>query len=247
MEKLLHGTEKLGIALTPEQLEQFRIYYEVMIDWNRRVNLTRITGYDAVQTRHFLDSLTVSLAMPSGRETQPRVIDVGTGAGLPGLPLKILYPDIDLYLLEATAKKTEFLRHLSAELNLSGVQILTARAEEIARNPDYREGFDIVLARALASLPVLAELTLPLCRVGGRLIAQKKGTIKDESVQARHAIGLMGGKIHEIKRLYLSEFSDERQLVIITKVAPTPDAYPRRPGIPAKRPLLHPSSEAVPE
>ena len=243
MESLHRGAEKLGLALIPEQLNRFQTYYEELISWNKRVNLTRITGYESVQIKHFLDSFTVILAFPSPPVNNLRVIDVGTGGGLPGLPVKILYPEISLCLLEATAKKTAFLNHVSQLLGLSGVDAITGRAEEIARQPDYREGFDIILARALAPLPVLLELTLPFCRVGGRLIAQKKGDITAETDHARYAIKQLGGKLKEIKKISLDEFPDGRQLVIIDKVSPTPEAYPRRPGTPAKRPLLSRSGE----
>jgi len=239
MKKLEFGAKKLGIELSPQQLEQFQVYYQELIDWNRRLNLTRITDYEEVQTKHFLDSLTVVLALPQkiGR-VGFRVIDVGTGAGIPGIPLKILIPDIKLVLLDATAKKATFLHHIRDKLGLDNVEIIAGRAEALAHEAQYREKFELVLSRAVASLSALVELTLPFCAVGGSFIAQKKGEIDAEVSQAGRAISLMGGSLREVKKIDLEEFTDKRWLVIIDKVSPTPEQYPRRPGIPVKRPLL---------
>jgi 16S rRNA (guanine527-N7)-methyltransferase len=239
MERLILGAKKLGLPLNPKQVEQFHIYYQELITWNERINLTAITDYEEVQIKHFLDSLTVTLALkqPIGGEGL-RLIDVGAGAGFPGIPLKILLPAIKLTLLEATAKKAAFLQHLRHKLGLDDVEIVVGRAEDIAHETQYREKFDIVLSRAVASLPTLAELTLPFCAIGGSFIAQKKGTIDLEISQATRAISLLGGKLREAKRIDLEEFTDERWLITIDKVLPTTQPYPRRPGIPAKRPLL---------
>jgi 16S rRNA (guanine527-N7)-methyltransferase len=238
MERLKAGAVKLGLELSPRQLEQFHIYYQELVAWNQRLNLTRITGYEEVQVKHFLDSLTVSLAWPAARDKASlHIIDVGTGAGMPGLPLKILYPNISLTLLDATAKKATFLRHLSGELGLENVEIAVGRAEDFARRSKYRESFDVALSRGVAPLATLVELTLPFCRLGGSLITQKKGDVTQEVAAAQQATSLLGGKLREIKMISLAEFSDERKLVIIDKVSPTPRPYPRRPGIPRKRPL----------
>ena len=239
MERLNVGAIKLGLRLNPRQLKQFSIYYQELLDWNKRVNLTTITGYEDVQIKHFLDSLTVTLAWQqpiAGMDFH--LIDVGTGAGLPGIPLKILLPEIKLVLLDSTAKKAAFLHHLTDKLKLDNVDIIVGRAEEIAHQTQYREKFNLVLSRAVASLPTLVELTLPFCAVGGVVIAQKKGKTGPEINQASRAINLLGGSLREVKRVDLEELGGERQLIIIDKVLPTLQQYPRRPGIPSKRPLV---------
>jgi 16S rRNA (guanine527-N7)-methyltransferase len=237
MERLISGAGRLGIKLSAEQVEQFDVYYRELLDWNRRINLTAITGYEEVQVKHFLDSLTVTLALkPDNKDF--RLIDVGSGAGLPGIPLKILMPDIKLTLLEATAKKAAFLNHISQKLRLKDVAVVVGRAEDIAHREDYREQFDIVLSRAVASLASLVELTLPFAAIGGCFIAQKKGAVDPELSQATGAVGRLGGKLREKKRIELAEFIDERWLIVIDKISATPEIYPRRAGIPQKRPLL---------
>jgi 16S rRNA (guanine527-N7)-methyltransferase len=236
MEKLKAGAKKLGLELSTAQLEQYEIYYRELVDWNKQINLTAIIDYQEVQIKHFLDSLTVILGWQQAKTGA--VIDVGTGAGIPGVPLKIAFPDIKLVLLEATAKKADFLHHIISELRLDGVEIVVGRAEEVAHETRYRERFDLVLSRAVAPLPTLVELTLPFCVIGGSFIAQKKGAVDEEIGQADRAIKLLGGSLREVKRIDLEEFADERYLVAIDKVSSAPSKYPRRPGIPAKRPIV---------
>lgn len=238
MEKLETGAKKLGINLTSQQRAQFESYYLELIDWNRRINLTAITEYAEVQRKHFLDSLTVLRVVPEPPGGNLRLIDVGTGAGFPGIPLKIVLPEARLVLLEATAKKARFLHHIVTLLGLENVEIVVGRAEEVAHRAPYRERFDLALSRAVAELPALVELVLPFCAVGGRFIAQKKGDIEDEVARAGRAIHRMGGKLAGVEKIDLPGVTGERHLVIVDKVSPTPENYPRRPGLPAKRPVL---------
>lgn len=235
MEKLKSGAKKLGLGLNSEQFERFDAYYRELVDWNQRINLTAITDYEEVQIKHFLDSLTIALAWQPARGNN--VIDVGTGAGMPGIPLKIAFPDIKLVLLEATAKKVSFLHHIKEKLGLNDVEIIVGRAEEVAHVAQYRERFGLVLSRAVAPLPTLVELTLPFTAIGGSFIAQKKGRVDDEIAQADRAIGLLGGRVGEVKKIEMAEFADERYLIVIDKTSPTPEQYPRRPGMPGKKPL----------
>lgn len=239
MEKLKAGARKLGLHLTVAQLEKFEIYYSELVDWNKRMNLTRITAYAEVQLKHFLDSLTVVTAVKDVDNNQRlNVIDVGTGAGLPGIPLKIIWSGVRLVLLEATAKKAQFLRHIIDRLGLDNVEIVVGRAEEVAHDAQYREKFALVLSRAVAFLPALVELTLPFCNTGGRFIAQKKGDIDREMAQSQKAIDVLGGSLREVKSVELAGQDDRRYLVVIDKIKPSPARYPRRPGVPTKKPIM---------
>ncbi len=238
LERLVYGAKQLGLSLTSEQVQRFQLYYEELVEWNGRVNLTAITDYEEVQTKHFLDSLTLVPALENELWLKEEflLLDVGTGAGVPGVPLKIFLPRVRLFLLESIAKKITFLKHLVSHLNLAGVDILTGRAEDIAHQKNYREKFDLVVSRAVGKLSTVAELTLPFCRQGGLVIAPKKGQIEKEVSQARQVIDTLGGKLREVRKIDL-EGLESRYLVIIEKIGSTHDHYPRRSGVPAKRPL----------
>ena len=239
MKELIEGAGKLGIDLSARQVRQFELYHRELVEWNRRINLTAIIDYAEVQVKHFLDSLTVAQVIPDEEMERAdfSLVDVGTGAGFPGVPVKICFPQSRMVLVEPTAKKAAFLHQLICTLELKQIGILNTRAEEAAHLPSYREGFDLVLCRAVATLPTLVELTLPFCRVGGRVVAQKKGDIDQEVDRAGKAIAVLGGKLGQVKRVEMEEFDDVRYLVIIGKISPTPGKYPRRPGVPKRRPI----------
>jgi 16S rRNA (guanine527-N7)-methyltransferase len=233
---IANGAKQLGLFLTPNQLNAFEAYCRELITWNQRVNLTRIIEPEDIAIKHFLDSLSVYRALPniSGPFS---VIDVGTGAGFPGVPLKIALPNIRLTLLESTAKKTAFLQHIVEILQLSDTTILTARAEEAGRQKIYRERFDTAVVRAVSSLPVLAEYTLPLIKTGGTVIAQKGQHPAEELETATKSLKALGGKVSKVLPVEVPGLDAARHLVIIEKIKPTPKQYPRRPGLPAKKPL----------
>ena len=231
----------MGLHLTAEQQAAFQAYYEELVAWNRKFNLTAITEYEQVQIRHFLDSLSCLLAEEARlalSRPNARLIDVGTGAGLPGIPLKLVCPGARLTLLEATGKKVAFLQHLVEHLGLKRVTIIKARAEELAHDPAHREQYDLVLARAVADLPVVVEYTLTFCKFGGWVIAQNGEACAAEAWSAERAITLLGGELIRVMPVELPGLPEDRSLVIVEKASPTPEAYPRRPGIPGKRPLL---------
>lgn len=238
LEKLEEGARRLGLALTGDQVRQFQAYYEALVQWNRRVNLTSITGCEEVQVRHFVDSLTITMALDGVPWAGGRfaLLDIGTGAGMPGIPLKIACPQARLVLVDSVAKKTAFLRHVVGELGLQGVEVITRRAEEMAHLGEYRESFDLVVCRAVAALATVAELTLPFCRIGGLAVAPKKGDIEQELARAGAATAVLGGRLRGIREVNVEGLEDH-VLVVLEKTAATPAAYPRRPGIPARRPL----------
>ena len=246
MNLLAKHAAEMGIRLTPEHLKAFGVYRRELLDWNQRVNLTAITQEDHIEVRHFLDSLTCLLAVRKFSTAQQRArsgegalrfLDVGAGAGFPGIPLKIVCPQWHVALLEATGKKAQFVQHMRDALGLKGMEVIHGRAEDLARDPAHRERYDWVAARAVAEMPVLAELTLPFARVGGRVIAMKAATAEAEAAAAARALALLGGELERIIPLQLPGLAEERRLVVVRKTACTPDAYPRRSGIPAKRPL----------
>lgn len=238
MQSLIDGATALNIRLSSVQLEQFQTYYDDLIAWNRQINLTAITDYQDAQLKHFVDSLSVVLALPQPITYALRFLDVGTGGGFPGIPLKIAFPQIKLTLLEATGKKCDFLRHLVRHLNLADVDVLCARSEDAARMIEYREQFDVVLTRGLAKMAVLSELTLPFCKIGGVLIAQKKVSLDDELQSAANAISALGGQSDRIIPVTITGLNEPRCLVVVSKSRNTPAQYPRRNGVPAKKPLL---------
>lgn len=249
MDRLLSEAKALGLHLGAQHLALFQAYYDELLAWNQRLNLTTIVDFEQVQIRHFLDSLACHLVLLERKKDEKvslsgstgphsgRMIDVGTGAGFPGLVLKMVYPGMQLTLLEATRKKVEFLEAVVQRLELSQVQAVWARAEEAGQDPAYRERYDVAVARAVADLPVLVEYALPFCRTGGVFIAQKGANIQEELDRSQHAIQLLGGYLREVRAYELPTLDEPRTLVVIEKVHPTPKEYPRRPGVPVKKPL----------
>jgi 16S rRNA (guanine527-N7)-methyltransferase len=240
MEQLIDGARAIGLRLTASQQAGFQTYYEELVTWNRKFNLTAITDYGGVQTRHFLDSLSCLLAEETHTALAhpgARTIDIGSGAGFPGIPLKLVCPNSILTLLEATGKKVAFLEHLIGLLQLRSVTPIQARAEDLAHDSEQRETYDLALARAVAELPVVVEYTLPFLKMGGYLVAQKGDSGAAEAWSCEAAIKLLGGELRRIVPVELPGLPEDRSLVVIQKVSPTPDNYPRRPGIPSKRPL----------
>jgi 16S rRNA (guanine527-N7)-methyltransferase len=239
MEVLARTAEALGLPLDAQQLQQFEEYYHQLIAANRRVSLTSITDYQEVQRRHFGESLAIGVALYQAGVLKPgeraRVLDLGTGAGFPGLPMRIVYPALRLTILEATRKKTAFLERLLARLCLDDVAVITGRAETVAHEPAHREGYDLVLARAVAPLTVLVELALPFLEVGGFLATPKGSRASQEMADAGRALAICAGRIASAEPLPSPALP--LTLVLVEKMAPTPTAYPRRPGIPAKRSL----------
>jgi len=227
--------ELLGRDLSRCQLDAFTWYSSELREWNRRFNLTAIKDPAEIEIRHFLDSLTCILAI--GTDVGDQIVDVGTGAGFPGIPIKILYPNMSLTLVEATGKKAEFCNHVVGGLGLKKVQVVHGRAEDIARDSTHREVYDIALARAVAPLQVLVEYLLPFLRLGGRAIAQKGETAHAEAHEAEGALGILGGCVERLIPFELPGVVETRYLVVLKKLSATPEKYPRRAGIPEKRPL----------
>lgn len=226
----------LGMDLSPVQEESFRVYAQELLLWNERINLTAIREPADMIRKHFLDSLTCTYAW---REMEPpaSLIDIGTGAGFPGIPLKILMPGLRLTLVESIGKKADFCRHIVDTLLLENVEVITARAEEVGAQVAHREMYDAATARAVAQLNILAEYLLPLVRVGGFAIAQKGSTAPAESQQANRAITILGGVIRPLIPVMIPRVEEARYLVVMKKIKPTPAAYPRRVGIPSRKPL----------
>lgn len=231
---LLETTNAWGIQLSEEQIAQFATLSQELKTWNQKFNLTAITSDDDITRRHFLESLRCALLWG---DTPPSALaDVGTGAGFPGFPLKIAFPEIHLTLIESVKKKTTFLHHIVTMFDLKHVDIVPDRAENIGKRAQHREHYDIVTARALAPMHILTEYCLPLVRVGGKLLAHKGVAIEEEIASAARALHILGGKVCAIESVIIPE-TTERTIVVIEKVAPTPSAYPRAVGVPKQKPI----------
>jgi 16S rRNA (guanine527-N7)-methyltransferase len=234
-EFVAYARSLLGIQISTAQQRCFEIYEQELLEWNTRFNLTAIDEPQKIRGKHFLDSLTCLLAMRGTQVNQ--VIDVGTGAGFPGIPLRIVSPATDFKLVESIGKKAGFCQHILETLGLSNVEINQARAESLGNNPQHRQRYDWAIARAVADLPILVEYLLPLVRLGGYALAMKGESGPEEAHRAEPAIKLLGGHLQQLIPVTLPGVEDQRFLVVIAKIAATPDKYPRRVGLPAKRPL----------
>ena len=237
MSLLYQHARAFGLDLTPVQQAQFESYYHLLVEWNARFNLTTITEYTAVQVKHFLDSLSAAPILLRAQTQNKTLLDVGAGAGFPGMALAIAFPDLRVTLLEATGKKVGFLGQVALELPLDNVTVVHGRAEEFAHNTKQRAHFDFVVARALAPMRTLAEYTLPFARAGGVVIAYKAVDAESETAHAQNAIETLGGRVREIIPVKLADADDVRHLVVIDKIKTTPGIYPRAGGAPKNKPL----------
>ena len=236
MEKLVDDALALfDLHLTQQQITALLRYETELIEWNQKFNLTAIRDVESIRTKHFLDSFSCVLAWKAS--SPDRLIDVGTGAGFPGLPLRILYPNLKLTLVESVGKKAKFCQHIVDTLGLKNVAVIQARAEEVGQDSKHREKYDWAVARAVANLSALSEYLLPLVKVGGNMLAQKGERGPAEAQSAEKAIELLGGKLKQLIQVNLPGVVDEHYLVVVEKVAATPPKYPRKPGLPAKQPL----------
>ena len=236
MEKLAHDAQALfNVHITGRQMMALITYERELIEWNQKFNLTAIRDTESIRTKHFLDSFSCVLAWKASPPN--RLIDIGTGAGFPGIPLKILYPSLKLTLVESVGKKAMFCQHMVRVLGLDHVDVIQARAEELGQKPEHREKYDWAVARAVANLNVLSEYLLPFVKVGGMTLAQKGESGPAEAQSAEKGMELLGGKLKQLIPVNLPGVVEDRYLVVVEKVAATPPKYPRKPGIPMKQPL----------
>lgn len=234
-QQFIQALAEKGIHLSDQQIQQFRTYFELLVEWNEKMNLTAITDQQEVYLKHFYDSISAAFYVDF---TQPlEVCDVGAGAGFPSLPMKICFPEMRVTIVDSLNKRIQFLKHLSSELGLNHVEFVHARAEEFGQNPVYREKFDVVTARAVARLSVLAELCVPLVKVGGRFVAMKAASAQDELKDAKKALTVLGVEKNDQFNFQLPEENSDRTIYIFSKIKSTPKKYPRKAGTPNKSPI----------
>ncbi|MBM6827490.1 16S rRNA (guanine(527)-N(7))-methyltransferase RsmG [Mordavella massiliensis] len=234
-EMLKNRMDRLQIETNENMLEQFDLFYHLLVEWNKVMNLTGITEYEEVVEKHFADSL--SLARFLDLNKIHTVIDVGTGAGFPGIPLKIAFPHLKVVLLDSLNKRINFLNEVIAKLDLKEIHTIHGRAEEYARKPEYREQFDLCVSRAVANLSVLSEYCIPYIRIGGIFIPYKSGEIDEEVAASSKAVDILGGQIDHVEKFQLPDTDIHRSFVFINKIKNTQKKYPRKAGTPAKEPL----------
>jgi len=235
--KFKHGLEELNITLTDEQIEQFLQYYEMLVEKNKVMNLTGITEYEEVIQKHFLDSLSLIRVIPDIASQKLTVIDLGTGAGFPGIPLKIAFPELDITLMDSLNKRILFLQEVIDALGLKKVSAVHGRAEEMASNATHRQQYDLCVSRAVSNLAVLTEYCLPFVKKGGLFVSYKSADSDAEIQEGKKAISILGGKLTSVDKFQLPDSDLRRALVCIKKVKDTPKKYPRKAGTPAKLPL----------
>ncbi len=232
---LEQGCEDVEIMLTDTQKKQFLKYYEILVEWNKVMNLTAITEFSEVLVKHFVDSLSIAKAVDMSKVQS--VIDVGTGAGFPGIPLKIAFPHLQITLLDSLKKRIGFLNEVIGQLGLEQIQTIHGRAEEYARKKEHRENYDLCVSRAVANLATLSEYCLPYVKQNGMFIPYKSGKIQEELQKAEKALKLLGGEVQEVCKFNLADTDMSRSLVIIKKQKQTPKKYPRKAGLPSKEPI----------
>lgn len=237
VDKMSAGADQLGIKLSECQLEQFYQYYELLIEWNKVMNLTAITELEDVIAKHFIDSLSLIRVVKELPDMDASVIDVGTGAGFPGIPLKIAFPNLKITLLDSLNKRIKFLNQVTESLGLTDIEAIHGRAEDYGRDIKYREQFDFCVSRAVANVATLSEYCLPFVKVGGRFIPYKSGKIDEELEAGKKAIGILSGEVESIERFQLIEAEADRALVVIKKTAKIGKRFPRKAGLPSKEPI----------
>ena len=232
---LRDSLDKLKIQYNDEQIEQFRSYYELLTEWNKKINLTAITGYEDVVRKHFIDSIMICSLLDLNKDI--RIIDVGTGAGFPGIPIKILNPDCRIVLLDSLNKRVRFLETVVDELGLDNVECIHGRAEDVSREKKYRASFDLSVSRAVANLSTLCEYCIPFLKKGGMFVSYKSDKADDEINGSENAVRTLGSEITSVKEIALPETDIVRKFVMITNIKQVSNIYPRKAGIPAKDPL----------
>ena len=237
VDKMNNGLRELGISFSERQMEQFYQYYELLVEWNKVMNLTAITELEQVVSKHFIDSLSLVRVVEGLQESTASLVDVGTGAGFPGIPLKIACPELRITLLDSLNKRIKFLNEVTGSLGLENVVTIHGRAEDAGRNPQYRESFDYCVSRAVANAATLSEYCLPFVKVGGCFVAYKSGKVEEELEQGRKAVKMLGGEIQKAEYFRLACADADRALVVICKKEKTPKRFPRKAGVPAKEPI----------